>query len=52
MTRAAAAIHGGTEPAPLDEVAWWQRDDFWQHALYAATAYIRAAARRAGVPVR
>jgi hypothetical protein len=49
---AAAALRGGTEPDLLDEVAWWQTDDFWQYALYAATAYIRAAAGRTGVPVR
>jgi hypothetical protein len=49
---AVAAIHGGTEPDLLDEVAWWQADDFWQYALYAAVACIRAAATRAVVPVR
>jgi hypothetical protein len=49
---AAAALHGGTEPDLLDEVAWWQADDFWQYALFAAVAYIRAAASRGGVPVR
>ena len=49
---AAAAIHGGTEPDLLEEAAWSQTDDFWQYALFAAVAYIRAAARRAGVPVR
>jgi hypothetical protein len=49
---AAAAVRGGAEPDLLDEVAWWQTDDFWQYALYAAVAYIRAAADRAGVPVR
>jgi hypothetical protein len=48
---AAAALRGGTEPDLLDEVAWWQTDDFWHYALYAAVAYIRAAAGRAGVPV-
>ena len=48
---AAAALHGGTEPDLPDEVAWWQTDDFWQYALFAAVAYIRAAASRAGVPV-
>ncbi len=48
---AAAALRGGAEPDVLDEVAWWQTDDFWQYALYAAVAYIRAAADRAGVPV-
>ena len=49
---AAAAFHGGTEPDLLDEVAWWQTDDFWQYALFATVACIRAAASRAGVPVR
>jgi len=49
---AAAALHGGTEPDLLDEVAWWQADDFWQYALFAAVACIRAAASRTGVPVR
>jgi hypothetical protein len=49
---AAAALHGGTEPDLLDEVVWWQTDDFWQYALFAAVVYIRAAASRAGVPVR
>jgi len=49
---AAAALHGGTDPDLLEEVAWWQSDDFWQYALFAAVAYIRAAASRAGVPVR
>ena len=48
---AAAALHGGTESDLLDEVAWWQADDFWQYALFAAVACIRAASR-AGVPVR
>ena len=49
---AAAALHGGTRPDLLDEVAWWQTDDFWQYALFATVAYIRAAVGRAGVPVR
>jgi hypothetical protein len=48
---AVAAIHGGAEPDLLDEVAWWQTDDFWQYALYAAVAYIRAAAARADAPM-
>ena len=42
----------GTEPDLLDEIAWWQADDFWQYALSAAVAYIRAVASRAGVPAR
>jgi hypothetical protein len=49
---AAAALHGGTEPDLLEEVAWWQTDDFWQYALFAAAACIRAGASRAGVEVR
>jgi hypothetical protein len=48
---AAAALQGGTAPDLLEEVAWWQTDDFWQYALLAAVAYIRAAASRVGVPV-
>ena len=49
---AAAALHGGTEPDLLAEVAWWQAGGFWQYGLFAAAGYIRAAASRAGVPVR
>jgi hypothetical protein len=49
---AAAGVCGGTEPDLLDEVAWWQAGDFWQYAMYAAATCIRAAASRAGVPVR
>lgn len=29
---AAAAVHGGTEPDLLEEVAYWQTDDFWQYS--------------------
>jgi hypothetical protein len=39
-------------PDLLEEVAWWQIDDFWQYALSATVAYIRAAANRAGAPLR
>ena len=49
---AAAALRGGADPDLLGEVAWWQTDDFWQYALYAAVADVRAAASRAGVPAR
>jgi hypothetical protein len=45
---AVAALHGGAEPDLLDDVVWWRTDDFWQYALFAAIAYIRAAADRAG----
>ena len=51
-TLVAAALRGGTDPDLLEEVAWWQIDDFWQYALFATVAYIRAAANRAGAPVR
>ena len=30
----------------LDEVDWWQTDDFWWYALAAAVAVIRACADR------
>jgi hypothetical protein len=36
---AAAALHGGADPDLLDEVAWWQADDFWQYTLLAAPAH-------------
>ncbi len=49
---AAAAPRGGAEPDLPDEVAWWQTNDFWQYAYFAAVAYIRAAADRAGRCVR
>jgi hypothetical protein len=49
---AAAALHGGTEPDLPGEVAGWRAGDFWQYALSAAVACIRAAAGRAGGPVR
>jgi hypothetical protein len=39
---AAAAVHGGTEPDLLEEVAYWQTDDFWQYAMYVAVAYTSA----------
>src|SRR6185312_751016 len=51
-TLVAAALRGGTHPDLLEEVAWWQIDDFWQYAPSATVAYIRAAANRAGAPVR
>jgi len=49
---AVAALHGGADADLLEEVIWWQTDDFWQYAMFAAIAYVRAAAGRAGVPVR
>ncbi len=46
-----AASRGGLKPDLLDEVVWWQTDDFWAYALAAATALIRACAERVGEPV-
>ena len=43
---------GGARRDLLDVVAWWQADDFWRYALFAAVACIRADAGRAGVPAR
>jgi hypothetical protein len=45
---AAAAVHGRT--GLLDEVAWWQDDDFWRYAMFAVVAYICAAVSRVGMP--
>lgn len=44
------AVHGGLEPDLLDEVFYWV-DAYWQHALFAAVAIVRACAERSGVPV-
>ena len=46
-----ASLRGGLEPDLLDEVMWWQADDYWRYALYAAVAMIRAAADHQGIPV-
>ena len=46
---AAAATHGGVEVDLLDEVAYWETDDFWSYAGLAATAWIRATADQRGL---
>ena len=46
-----AAVQGGLKPDLLDEIIWWQTDDFWRYSLLAAVALIRACAERQGVPV-
>ncbi len=50
---AVGAGRGGVEPDLLDEVVWWQTDDFWWFALAASVAIIRSCAERQGesVPV-
>jgi hypothetical protein len=49
LARDAGIFELVSELAPLH---WWQADDFWQYGLFAAVGFIRAAASRAGVPVR
>ena len=44
------AVHGGLEPDLLDEVPYWI-DTYWQYALFAAVAIVRASAERLGVTV-
>ena len=46
-----ASLHGGLKPDLLDEVVWWQTDDFWRYSLLAAVALIRASADRQGISV-
>jgi hypothetical protein len=44
-----AVIRGGVEPDLLDEVTWWNTDDFWSYALYALIIYVGLAAERLGI---
>ena len=46
----AFAVHGGLQPDLLDEVAYWI-DRYWQYALLAAVAIVRACAKRADLPI-
>ena len=46
-----AAARGGLKPDLLDEVIWWQTDDYWRYSLLAAVALIRACAERQGISV-
>jgi hypothetical protein len=46
----AFAVHGGLEPDLLDEVTYWI-DQYWQYALLAAVAIVRACAKHADLPV-
>ncbi len=48
---ATAATAGGLDVDLLDEVAWWSGDDYWDYALCATVALIRAAAAQAGSTV-
>lgn len=44
------AVHGGLEPDLLDEVAYWI-EQYWQYALFAAVAIVRACAEQSGTPL-
>lgn len=46
---AAAATRGGVEPDLLDEVVWWNTDDFWQYGFFAAVCWIRASGEHLNV---
>jgi hypothetical protein len=44
------AVRGGLEPDLLDEVTYWI-EQYWQYALFAAIAIVRACADRSGTPL-
>lgn len=44
------AVQGGLEPDLLDEVAYWI-EQYWQYALFAAVAIVRACAEHSGTPL-
>ena len=46
----AFAVHGGLEPDLLDEVTYWI-EQYWQYALFAAVAIVRACADRSDTPL-
>jgi hypothetical protein len=46
---AAAATHAGVEVDLLEEVVYWDSDDFWSYAALAAVAWIRAVADDRGL---
>ena len=46
----AFAVRGGLEPDLLDEVTYWI-EQYWQYALFAAVAVVRACAERSGTPL-
>ncbi len=47
----AAATHAGVEVDLLEEVAYWDSDDFWSYAGLAAAAWIRAVADDRDLPL-
>ena len=48
---AVAATNGGVEVDLLDEVVYWESDDFWSSAGFAAIAWIRAVSDQRGLPL-
>ena len=44
------AVQGGLEPDLLDEVTYWI-EQYWQYALFAAVAIVRACAEQSGTPL-
>jgi hypothetical protein len=44
------AVHGGLEPDLLDEVTYWI-EQYWQYALFAAVAIVRACVEQSGTPL-
>lgn len=47
----AAATHAAVNVDVLDEVAYWDSDDFWTYTALAAAAWIRAVADDRGLPL-
>lgn len=48
---AVGATHGGVEVDLLDEVPYWETDDFWRYAGLAAVAWIRAVSDQHDIPL-
>lgn len=48
---AGAATHAGVEVDLLDEVSYWDSDDFWYYAGLAAAVWVRAVAESRHIPL-
>lgn len=46
-----ASIAGGLEPDLLEELCWWQSDDFWRYSVLALVSVARASAERRGLTI-
>lgn len=49
---ACSSTAAGLEPDLLEEVIWWQTDDFWRYALCAAIALLRAGAAHRDIDIK